>query len=99
MAIIAVLIGLLLPAVQKVREIADRMQCANNLKQMALACHSAHDAQKTLPPMCGMYGQPDPANLDYTSSLPSTKVDTNCFFHLLPYIEQENLYKHARATD
>jgi prepilin-type N-terminal cleavage/methylation domain-containing protein len=83
-AIIAILIGLLLPAVQKVREAAARMKCANNLKQMSLAAHNCNDVNGRLPPMAGTFGGAYYAPL---------------MFHLLPYIEQDNVYKSAVWLD
>src|SRR5712672_2532461 len=87
-AIIAILIGLLLPAVQKVREAAARIQSANNLKQIGLAMHSYNDTVGQLPPSFGW--MPRPSN--------GAKYSPNgsfgsALFHLLPYIEQDNLYK------
>ena len=84
-AIIAVLIGLLLPAVQKVREAANRMKCGNNLRQLGLAAHQYHDVNQHLPGM------------GYTP-LATSGVWGNHFFHLLPYLEQGNLYERARGS-
>jgi prepilin-type N-terminal cleavage/methylation domain-containing protein len=83
-AIIAVLIGLLLPAVQKVREAANRTKCQNNLKQIALGAHNAHVAFNRFPPQAATFGGA------YFAPL---------FFHLLPYIEQTNLYEKAYFLD
>jgi len=81
-AIIAILIGLLLPAVQKVREAAARMSCSNNLKQIALAAHNFESANSVLPPGLIMNSTTAPTG-NYISALT----------YLLPYIEQDNVYK------
>jgi len=81
-AIIAILIGLLLPAVQKVREAAARAQSQNNLKQLALACHSYHDVNQGLPF----------ASFTATPSNPAVNYST-WIIPILPYIEQDNVHR------
>jgi len=89
-AIIAILIGLLLPAVQKVREAAARSQCSNNLKQIALGTHNYNDQFLTLPPAW----TPDSGGGTLGSNYGSTgKVNGTIFYMLLPFIEQYNIYK------
>jgi prepilin-type N-terminal cleavage/methylation domain-containing protein/prepilin-type processing-associated H-X9-DG protein len=91
LAVIAVLIGLLLPAVQKVREAASRMKCANNLKQIGLACHNYHDAQKSLPP--GYL-----ALSSYVDGATDTAPGWGWAAFLLPYLEQDNLSRQINFT-
>src|SRR5262252_7944951 len=86
-AIIAVLIGLLLPAVQKVREAAARIKCANNLKQLALGCHNYHDANGVLPPAIRMKTTGTPMVTDMTRH-DAGPFGPNWVVLILPYIEQ-----------
>jgi prepilin-type N-terminal cleavage/methylation domain-containing protein/prepilin-type processing-associated H-X9-DG protein len=81
-AIIAVLIGLLLPAVQKVREAANRLKCSNNLKQIGLACQHYHDVRGSFPP-----------GYVAAASYPDTAPGWGWAAHLLPYLEQDNLFQ------
>jgi prepilin-type N-terminal cleavage/methylation domain-containing protein/prepilin-type processing-associated H-X9-DG protein len=83
-ALIAVLLGLLLPAVQKVREAASRIQCQNNLKQLALACHNYHDAYGYLPPG-GVFNPPGDTHYN----------QGGWTFYVLPFMEQDNVFRQV----
>src|SRR5256885_2343285 len=80
LAIIAVLMGFLLPAVQKVRDAAARIRCANNLRQIGLAAHQFHDSKGRFPAGMRWQGGKDPYRL------------SSWLTHLLPYVEQSSLW-------
>src|SRR3954453_3509256 len=87
-AIIAILIGLLLPAVQKVREAAARSKSSNNIKQLALAMHNFNDA----------YQGKLPTLVDVGTNAPTGGGLQSIFFNILPYIEQDNISRMFTKT-
>lgn len=91
-AIIAILVGMLLPAVQKVRSAAQKTQCQNNLHQIIIACHNLHDTAGVLPPLSATAGT------TYTTA-PRYKdyMGWTVFVFMLPYIDQDPLYQAALA--
>ena len=105
-AIIAILIGLLLPAVQKVREAADRNTCMNNLKQIGLAFHNHHGALNAFPTAGNYRGRSNPADgatdgsMTRAGTLPHTlrNQSASWLFQILPYMEQETVWLANDAT-
>jgi len=95
-AIIAILIGLLLPAVQKIREAAARTQSMNNLHQLILALHNFHDANGKLPPGYGYLGRDDGTG-NQSGSGPSPAHRGSNLFFILPYVEAGNVYNISQG--
>jgi prepilin-type N-terminal cleavage/methylation domain-containing protein len=93
-AIIAILIGLLLPAVQKVRDAAARTQCLNNLRQMGLAIHNHHTARKGNM----VTGWTDRNTANIAVGDPTMAIEQSFFLQILPYIDQEPLYKNLATS-
>jgi prepilin-type processing-associated H-X9-DG protein/prepilin-type N-terminal cleavage/methylation domain-containing protein len=96
-AIIAILIGLLLPAVQKIREAANRMSCSNKLKQIALATHNYHDTAGHFP-RGGHYNPVDALRNSPSSLNPAYRASRGSWlYQILPYIEQNNIYSYSNG--
>src|SRR6187399_5567 len=101
-AIIAILIGLLLPAVQKVREAASRAKCANNLKQIGLALHGYEGVTNRFPPSCVIANtRADGAayGIAFGDEIRTGPPGWGWGMLLLPHLEQDNLYRQFTSTE
>jgi prepilin-type N-terminal cleavage/methylation domain-containing protein/prepilin-type processing-associated H-X9-DG protein len=94
-AIIGVLISILLPAVQKVREAANRTQCLNNMKQIGLALHNYHDTYKCFPPSLDYAMYPPAAAKHWKAPRTGWYTSWSWLAAILPYVEQDNLWNEA----
>src|SRR5437016_4616138 len=97
-AIIAILIGLLVPAVQKVREAAARIQCANNLKQIGIAFHNHESTLRVLPDSGGGWWLARSKNAQGIP-MAAPNQDWGWAYQILPYIEQDNVYRLPKDED
>jgi len=97
-AIIAILIGLLLPAVQKVREAAARASSTNNLKQIGLAIHNCHDTYGKLPTTRSSFPRTEPNSALWGDASQKPSIMGTMHFFLTPFIEQDNVYKNTRSN-
>jgi prepilin-type N-terminal cleavage/methylation domain-containing protein/prepilin-type processing-associated H-X9-DG protein len=97
-AIIAILIGLLLPAVQKVREAAARLKCQNNLKQIALALHNYHDANSKFPAGGNFAASPNTTTATWCTGGVAADTREPWSVAILPYLEQQSLFTQFNLT-